>query len=272
MNESEQAAPARGRPRPGLAGRALRRFVGLNRRACRQVNRLLPARLSVDGNRTFLDVVVPQALTRGATVYDLGGGSQPIVDLESKRRLDLRLVGLDISAEELAAAPAGVYDRSIVADLCTFRGDGDGDLVICQATLEHVPDTDGAIAAIGSALRPGGRAYIFVPCRNALYARLNRRLPQRLKERVLFAVSPEVEEHQGFPAPYDRCTPSQIAASLERHGLHVVEMRLFWTSSYFSVLVPMFVLWRAWQGIHALAAGQDAAETFIVVAEKDASR
>jgi len=220
----------------------LRRFIHANRRASIAFNNLLPLSLRRDGNNHFRTHILPGAMRKGATVYDVGGGSQPFADAEMKRRLGLRTVGIDIDADELAAAPEGTYDQVIVADLCRYAGVGDADIVICQAILEHVPDTRAAIFAIASILKPDGLAYIFAPCRNAVFARLNLALPQGLKEKILYAVSPEVKDHQGFPAHYDQCVPGQIEGIFDAAGLKVVQRELFWMSSYFMVFTPLFVV------------------------------
>lgn len=244
-------------------------FVRANVAVSKAIDGLLPAALNRDGNRAFLQTYAPRALRRGGTVYDVGGGSQPFVSLEKKRELGLEVVGLDISAEELDQAPPGVYDRKIAADLCTFVGNADADVVMCQATLEHVPDGAGAIRAIASILRPGGRAFVFAPSRNAMFARLNLALPQKLKERLLFTLFPaKATGHDGFPAYYDRCTPGEIEALARENGLVVEDRALFWVSSYFMVFVPAYLLWRALQGVSYLIRRDDAAETFIYILRK----
>lgn len=248
----------------------LRRFVSANQTLSWSIDRmLLPDRLRLDGNKDFRKSIVPGWLLPGLTVYDLGGGSNPYLDPASKEELKLKVVGLDISQAELDAAPQGAYDTIIAADLCTFRGNADGDLVICQATLEHVPDTAGAIRAIAETLSPGGLACIFAPSRNAVFARLNLLLPETVKRKILFTLFPhKAEGHDGFKAYYDRCTPAEIEALARANGLEVIERRLYWTSSYFSILVPAFLLWRLWQGVHWLAAGPQAAETFAFVLKR----
>lgn len=244
-------------------------FVNANVKVSQAIDKLLPASLSRDGNRTFLSDYAPRALQSGATVYDVGGGSQPFVSLEAKQRLGLTVVGLDISAEEMALAPAGVYDRTIATDLCTFSGDGDADLVMCQATLEHVPDGAGAHRAIASILKPGGRVFIFAPSRNAMFARLNLLLPENVKKKLLFALFPKkAQGHDGFPAFYDRCTPKDIEAMAKQNGLEVEERALFWISSYFMVFAPAYLTWRVLQGISYLINGDNAAETFIYILRK----
>ncbi|HYD45100.1 MAG TPA: methyltransferase domain-containing protein [Phenylobacterium sp.] len=247
----------------------LRTFVSLNVAVSEALDRVLPPALRRDGNVDFRAQALPSVLKPGALIYDLGGGSRPCISAEEKQRHDQRVVGLDISAEELAAAPAGVYDTAIAADLCSFVGPGDGDVAICQATLEHVPDTAGAIRAIASCMAPGGRSALFAPCRNAVFARLNLALPEDFKRRMLFAVFPhKAEGHDGFKAYYNRCTPREIEQLAAANGLVVEQRRLFWVSSYFKAFVPAFLLWRAWQGVSWLVMRDQAAEAFWYILRK----
>lgn len=149
-----------------------------------------------------------------------------------------------------------------------YRGRRNADLVICQATLEHVTDNTLSVTAIASALKPGGVICLFVPCRNALYARLNLVLPERLKNLLLEMVQPGLTEHQGFPARYDHCTPSQMKALFDSSGIDVIETKLFWKSSYFANFVPAWLVWRLWQGALRIVKGNDAAETFIITGRR----
>lgn len=244
-------------------------FAKINIAVSQAIDGLLPAAVRRDGGRTFRETYAPQALEQGPLMYDLGGGSQPYASLKDKAHYGLKVVGLDISAEELALAPTGVYDRTIAADLCSFVGDADADVVICQATLEHVPDGPGAMRAIATILKPGGRAYLFAPSRNALFARLNLLLPEGVKKKILFALFPaKALGHDGFPAFYNGCTPKEIEHSAKINGLVVEKRQLFWISSYFMAFVPAYLMWRAFQGLSFLVRGQNAAETFIYVLRK----
>lgn len=247
----------------------MRYFVEANKRISRWFDSFFPTEMRQDGNGHFRNVVAPSLYSEGMILYDLGGGSQPILSIEDKERLGARVIGLDIESNELTAAPPGSYDVTIVADLTMFRAAADGDLAICQATLEHVKDTDGAIKAIASTLRYGGRAAIFAPCRNAAFARLNLLLPQSIKMRILGAVFPsKAEGHDGFPAFYNKCTPNDLAAMAVKHGLEVEEIRTYWTSSYFSVLFPVFVAWRMWTILGRYFIGRQTCETFAMVLRK----
>ncbi|MDX8442182.1 class I SAM-dependent methyltransferase [Mesorhizobium australafricanum] len=254
----------------GNGGRSLLlAFVRWNTNWTEALDQWLPLQLRLDGHQEFKKKLLPPLLLPGSKVYDLGGGSQPSVSLKTKSDLALTVVGLDISEDELKAAPVGIYDQTVVADLCTYSGAGDGDLVVCQATLEHVRDTAGAMRAIASCLKPGGRAAIFAPCRNAAFARLNLLLPQELKRRLLYALFPhKAEGHDGFPALYDNCTPRDIEQLSLRNGLAVEQAFTYWRTSYFMILVPAYLLWRIWQRLAFYAVGRQAAESFCFVLRK----
>src|SRR5262245_48198231 len=119
----------------------LRWFITANAWLCRAFDRLLPARFRVDGNRDFLDNFVPAWLGAGVKLVDVGGGKTPYLSVERKGTLHAHVTGLDIDARELEQAPAGAYDEVVCADIAAYAGHGDADLCICQAMLEHVPDT-----------------------------------------------------------------------------------------------------------------------------------
>lgn len=245
-------------------------FVRANIACSNVLERMLPRCLSEDGNKFFLREVIPSVVRDGDIVYDLGGGSRPFISLSDKKRLNASVHGLDIDAAELRAAPDGVYDEMIVHDLCTYEGNGTADAVVCQALLEHVPDTEGAIRAMASIVKPGGRVYLFAPSGNALFAKLNVLLPEKLKRALLFKVFPEkAGGHDGFKAYYDRCIPSQVEHFARKHRLSVEDRKIFWKSSYFSAFLPAYVFWRLYQAVSFLLVQEDASESFIYVLRRD---
>lgn len=59
--------------------RALLGFVRVNQAASVWIDRLLlPDRLRQDGNKTFQSEILPQHVSSGMRVYDLGGGSAAV--------------------------------------------------------------------------------------------------------------------------------------------------------------------------------------------------
>jgi SAM-dependent methyltransferase len=246
----------------------LRRILDSQIRWSRSIERRLPADLTTDGYADFASRVVPAYLEKGQVVYDIGGGKRPYVSAQQKTALGLTIVGVDISQEELDRAPPGVYDRTICADISRLRGDGDADLLICLAVLEHVRDVASAFFAIASCLKPGGRALIFVPSRNAPFARLNLMVPEGLKRRVLYSVFPQSRGHQGFPSYYDRCTPRNFAILAADAGLRVDDQKLYFVSTYFYALFPAYIIWRLSKHLLYLFDKRAAAETFAMVLSK----
>lgn len=232
----------------------------------------LPPEFAVDGNHDFIHGLYRSHLFPGATIVEVGGGKNPLISTTEKHELSLRVIGLDISALELSGAPAGVYDGTICTDITQYSGSPTADIAICAALLEHVRDTGAALRAIATLLKPGGEALLFVPCRNAVYARINRILSESLKRCLLKSIYgdyPEIEQElTGFPAYYDRCTPRDICAMALASGFSVQSLRIYFASGYFKFLPPLYVAWRLWQVAFKTIAGEQAAETFSVVLKK----
>lgn len=263
-----QPAPVRLTPLFGGIPAAFRKCFGIQERLTRRFDRLLPAQLRIDGNLDFIDDLVPSYVRPGSVVYDVGGGKNPLISAECKAGLGLRVIGIDIDPNELAAAPAGRYDDCVCADISRYQGSADADLVICQALLERVRDTERALAALASILKPGGRALIFVPSRNAVYARINLLLPQKIKRAILFGIYPERRRSQGFAAYYNRCTPARMEAMARSNGLIAEHRRAYFQSDYFRFCFPIHALWRLWLLMFRMVAGDEAAETFSLVLRK----
>lgn len=234
-------------------------------------DKLLPTKFRLDGNQDFAVSLAPKYFLENMTIYDVGGGKNPYLSAERKEALGARVVGIDIDDQELDRAPNGSYDEVICTDITRFRGHHDGDLVICQALLEHVKDAEAAFKSLASVLKPGGLALVFVPSRNAAFARLNIILPQSLKKAILSTIYPQSKSDQGFPAYYDRCTPSDFKEMATMNDLLLVEERYYYVSSYFSFFFPAYLLWRTWILLFYLVSREQAAETFALVFRKSES-
>jgi SAM-dependent methyltransferase len=251
-----------------LFSRAIRWLIDSNILLSEACEQCLALPYRIDGNQDFLVSMLPKYIEPALTVYDVGGGRHPYVTLELKQALHLNVVGLDVDQGELENAPAGIYDRVVCADICAYRGGESADLVICQAVLEHVKDTDKAFSALASVVKPGGRVLIFVPSRNAVFARLNMLLPEAFKQRMLYFVYPDAQEKAGFKSYYHLCTPMDFRRLAHRNGLAIEEERLYFRSKYFFGFFPAYLLWRLWTFLFCAAAGDQAAETFSMAMKK----
>ena len=250
------------------AGGLLRKFVALNRNLSRGLY-LMAARVTSrrPGVVDFERNVVPGLLFPDARVLDVGGGKCPIIDAETKRALNLYVVGLDISADELARAPANAYDKVIVGDVTTAPINERFDVILSRTLLEHVPDTSRAIANLASALDDGGTMAHYVPCRRALFAALSRCMGPETSRSVLFRIYPEKRSVGGFPAYYDCCIPSEMARLCRACGLQV-ETRAYFESEYFNFFAPLYAAELLRQLTMMWLKADDFAETFVVIARK----
>ncbi len=252
----------------GPAGKLVRLFIASQFWLSRSFDRLLPSHFRIDGSKSFREEVAWNHIRPGMSIYDVGGGKHPFVDRAKKAELGLRVTGLDVDAGELEQAPAGCYDGVCCCDISEYRGCGDADLVICQATLEHVHDNTKAIAAIASVVRPGGTVAIFAPSRHAAYARLNVLLPQKITRKMLDFVCPSNQGSHGFRAYYDRCSIRELTALGRQNGLEVVEIHPYYLSGYFGTFFPAYVTWRLWFLLNYAMDRERAAESFTIIFRK----
>lgn len=257
------------KPREGVLAKSVRLLIATQFWLSTSFDRLLlPSRFRIDGSKSFREEVAWSHVRPRMRVYDIGGGKHPLVDGTKKAELGLCVTGLDVDASELAQAPAGCYDDVRCCDIAEYRGCGDADLVICQATLEHVHDNAKAVAAIASAVRPGGTVAIFAPSRHAVYARLNLLLPEKVTRKMLDFVCPSNKGSHGFRAYYDRCSIRELSVLGRQNGLEVVSIHPYYLSGYFRTFFPAYVIWRLWLLLNYAMDRERAAETFTIIFRK----
>ena len=180
-------------------------------------------------------------------VADIGGGAKPFRDVF----IDIPLSnekytyeGLDICFDQLIKAESSydaIYQLDLTNDsLPTSRR---YDWVFCLNTLEHVKDAEKSLANACGMIKDGGVLYLKVPCRFALFAQVNRLLPEVFKTRLLHFIFPE-KIGDGFPAYYDKCSVSEFEHIITSQGFRIVDRHLITWSSYFTFFFPLYVGWR----------------------------
>lgn len=247
--------------------RTFRRLIEQQVAWSKALDRRLPPDLSIDARKYFHEEYLGRFIAPNSRVYDVGGGRYPSLTRDQKTRQNLHIVGVDLNAEELDAAPAGVYDHTAAADITGFQGNNDSDFIICETVIEHVKDTSQAFRAFHSILRPGGLVIMLVPCRTAIFARLNRLLPEPWKRYILTSIYPTVRG-QGWPAYYDRCTPVEFRKLAAAGGFDVVHLKPFYYSAYFQFCFPFYAPWRLWVWLARTLTPERAAETFCICLRK----
>jgi SAM-dependent methyltransferase len=155
------------------------------------------------------DVKRTAGLQSVRSICDIGGGANPMLDLETAERAGIeRYLLLDVSEEELAKAPSGFeklaadVTRDPLSDLGSF------DLVVSHAVAEHVTDPAAFHRAVFGLLSPGGRAMHFFPTFYDPVFVVNRLLPEAVAERILQRIQTNRArggKHEKFPAYYRWC-------------------------------------------------------------------
>lgn len=151
-------------------------------------------------------------------VCELGAGANPALGLHETNSRGLEYTLLDISAAELAKAPAGF--RKVQADLCASQLELDGpyDFVFSRMLLEHVTDARQFHANVWRMLRPGGVAFHFFPTLYSPVFLANRLIRPAWSERLLRALAPrDPQREKKFAAYYQWCEgPS--SRQIHRYG------------------------------------------------------
>lgn len=241
-------------------------FASANAALARGFDRFLPYPPRHAGCLTPYELKV--LFAEGKVIADVGGEKKPYAASTGFVTDGKSYIGFDLDPEELARAPFGIYSETRVMDICAPDPDFADrfDLIICRSTLEHVKDTTAAVSGLAAMLAPGGRCFVRLPCRKAMFARLNLLLPNEIKRRLMHAVFPH-KVSDGFPAFYDMCLPSDIRGLAAEHELEVVAERRTYRSSYFGFFFPLYILWRGVASLQYLI-DSDYCESFEMVLRK----
>ena len=134
---------------------------------------------------------------RALTVLDVGGGTGGFAVPLAEAGHTVTVV--DASPDALAALTRRAADAGVAERVRAVQGDGDAlaslvepgsvDLIVCHAVLEVVDEPAGVVAAIATALRPGGAVSLLVAGRAA--AILGRAINGHVQAATTVAADPE---------------------------------------------------------------------------------
>jgi 2-polyprenyl-6-hydroxyphenyl methylase/3-demethylubiquinone-9 3-methyltransferase len=266
--QPEEAPKCEPLPQPrGYLEAALRRFVSANWKVSARLHKVA-ARLGQTGGPEEYAARLTKLLRPGLTVIDLGGGKHPSISVARKRRLGLHVIGVDIMQAELDAAPAGAYDEAICQSAETFVRPGSADLIISQALAEHLPNPLAMFRCAYASLRPGGETLHFIPNRLAFFAWLNRHIPHKLKQKLLYTFYPMSRMTLGFYAYYRDCVPSRIHDCFRSLGFRHITITAHYRSSYSVAFFPAHAAMVGYQLAAQGLGAVDLCENFVVHARK----
>jgi SAM-dependent methyltransferase len=204
-----------------------------------------------------------ETLGKGSRLGEIGGGANPLFDLEFVESHEFEYTVFDISQAELDKAPNGY--KKVVADIAspTWDAGGDFDLVFSQMVAEHVADADAFLRNTRAMLAPGGRAVHLFPTLYYPWFVANRLLPERLAYELLIKITPHRVNSGSrgkFPAYYRGCRgPTRKQLQRYQQEGFVVERFIAMTGSRYTERVPVvrsleaaFATWARRRRIAAL--------------------
>ncbi len=185
-------------------------------------------------------------------VVDAGAGKETRFARRRAPGSHARIVGVDVSADELELNVDVDEKRVLDAGKGLPFEDGSVDVVTSNALLEHLPDVEEFIRHSARVLRPGGRWIHLFTSKFAPFAIVNQLLPASAGRRVLDTLFTQQREAGtiGFRAHYDRCYASALRRLLDRHGFDVISINPSYLQSYyFNFLFPAFLLSAAYEAV-----------------------
>jgi ubiquinone/menaquinone biosynthesis C-methylase UbiE len=178
-------------------------------------------------------------------------------------------VAVDVAPEELASNRD--VDETRVADIVhglPFE-DGQVQLIASRTALEHVPDVDAFFRHAARVLAPEGLTIHLIPSRFSLFAIAARLLPFGPTKAVLHRLYPGTTDVVEFPVFYDRCYPSGIEESLERHGFRDVRVEVtFNQTDYFAAFFPAYLLCLLYEHVVRRLGLRNLAAYMLVIGER----
>jgi SAM-dependent methyltransferase len=177
-------------------------------------------------------------------ILDVGGGKECPFLPHLENPDQCLIVAIDISENELRTNK-DVRNRVIAdASATSFPfAPAAVDFIASRSVVEHLPDVARFFANCAEVLRPGGYAIHTFPCKYAPFALLNRILPNRMAQRILYFAYPEWEAVCGFPAHYDHCCYSEIMRLADDCGLQVVRVEIrYYQAIYYTFFFPLYLI------------------------------
>ncbi len=246
-----------------------RGFIRFNQRLANRIQRRLPhAQVS---QFALYESALRQRLDSlsAGTIVDVGGGRACSFAGILRNRQDVKIIAVDISAEEMSFNVD--VDECRVADvgLALPFSDESIDLIVSRTVLEHVSDVRRFVDESWRVLKPGAYSVHLIPCRYALFAIIARVIPFRIGRAILHYLRPQSVGIVEFPVFYKDCYKSKIEELHRNAGFDHTEIKLtYFQSDYFDALLPAFILSVLYECITSFVRWQNLAAYMVVIGRK----
>ena len=202
-------------------------------------------------------------------VVDCGAGRTWHFPLHYKRFFQIRLIGLDIDAEEMSENDAlDVRIQCDVTDTIPLDA-GTVDLFLVYSGIEHFKDNEQFLKNCFRALRPGGYLLAQFPGRYAPFALANILLPKRLSKALLNVTVPDSVGVLGFEAHYDRTNFGAFSSLVKVSGFEILYYSPgYYSSSYAEFFLPLWVCSYAYDTLRFMMGVKDIASYNLFLLKK----
>lgn len=248
-------------PRRGLFARFVRANIAVS-------NRLTPEHLLENDADIWFEARADELLDDASVtrIADIGAGREWHFRHDTLERYNQHLIGLDIDADEMAFNRA--LDEAIECDVTKGMpiDAASIDLMTVSSGVEHFSDNRAFLAHAARVIKPGGRMIAKFPNRRAPFAILNRMIPNRLAQKLLYTLRPGSEGKLGFKAYYDRCLHSVFSQDARDAGFEVETTYVSFNSSeYFKFFVPVYLASLALDWLRAATGNKNLSSHMVFV-------
>jgi SAM-dependent methyltransferase len=183
-------------------------------------------------------------------LIEIGGGRDPLFDLQEIERLGVQMTINDISAGELAVLPPGYHTARFdvagdASHLAEFRNSFD--LAFSRMVFEHVADGQRAWTNLYELLAPGGVALAYIPTLYSLPFVVNWLLPDKLAANIVKSIYKHRTDEADpvFPARYSWCyADARMPKMLSSIGYREVFVQPFYAHGYYKPFPPIHRIHR----------------------------
>jgi SAM-dependent methyltransferase len=221
----------------------LQRFFALNRELCEKIGSHLPQTKPNFWERYVKSVARYMNAKPKQIVVDIGSGKHCFFARYRDPAMQTRIIGVDISEEELKENRD--VDEVRIADAGRELpfADGEVDMIVSQSAIEHLRDVNQFVKEAARVLRPGGAFIHLFPSKNAPFALFKRMVPNRLSRGCLHFFWPESRQWGGFEAYYDNCSYRAVQKLLAKHDFELISIETsYYQSNYYAFFAPFFLL------------------------------
>jgi SAM-dependent methyltransferase len=174
--------------------------------------------------------------TNPDAICDIGGGANPLLDLDFVNSRKIQYTVLDISRSELEKAPRH-YEKEVQdIEAPDFIIRERFDFAFSKAMAEHIKNGKLFHQNVFQMLKPGGIAIHYFPTLYAFPFVVNKLFPESLSSALLDIFAPRDKYKQAkFPAYYNWCfgpTPAMLAM-LQSVGFEVLEFNALIGNIYY---------------------------------------